>query len=368
MGCNAWNHPLDCRCGWGGDGHKGRGTGGGRRFHSTLPKSSKSFSCDFNPENRLTRCPICKSEVYFIRHNGGSVWLDPPLCPPWYKHPWFDKSNSSKNRSKLGEVSAGYSISTKFVVVFLCEFNEFANIKNLKCNFDDDEFYSFSIKGDARIFVGKICAFHPPAKSIWPMNEYVKKLYYRGEFFKHLNSNLMIDEGVSPSSKKVKETSLVGNKSSNKEVRCKVCGCYLSKEMNYIRHLLKVHGVCLAQERDVTGYMVVDAGKFYGEPASKEEGLCQSVDAREALASRKNDKNIFIVIETAYQKCLNESGWANLADVGGWLKKERPEFKAKRYGFKKLSELIESLGRFSIDKKDMNGLSYGMGVYINLKD
>ena len=38
----------------------------------------------------LTSCPKCKDPVYFIRHNGGSVWIDPPLGPPWYKHPCMD--------------------------------------------------------------------------------------------------------------------------------------------------------------------------------------------------------------------------------------------------------------------------------------
>jgi hypothetical protein len=28
----------------------------------------------------------CGQPVYFIRHNGGSVWVDPPLGPPWHKH------------------------------------------------------------------------------------------------------------------------------------------------------------------------------------------------------------------------------------------------------------------------------------------
>lgn len=40
----------------------------------------------------LTTCPECGCEVYFIRHNGGSVWIDPPLGPPWYKHPCMDNA------------------------------------------------------------------------------------------------------------------------------------------------------------------------------------------------------------------------------------------------------------------------------------
>jgi hypothetical protein len=34
-----------------------------------------------------TKCPKCEAEVFFIRHNGGSVWVEPPLGYPWYKHP-----------------------------------------------------------------------------------------------------------------------------------------------------------------------------------------------------------------------------------------------------------------------------------------
>lgn len=39
---------------------------------------------------RPSRCPRCDKDVFFIRHNGGSVWVDPPLGPPWDKHGCFD--------------------------------------------------------------------------------------------------------------------------------------------------------------------------------------------------------------------------------------------------------------------------------------
>lgn len=41
-----------------------------------------------------TRCPICHASVYFIRHNGGCVWVD-ELGWPWPKHPCFDDAASS---------------------------------------------------------------------------------------------------------------------------------------------------------------------------------------------------------------------------------------------------------------------------------
>ena len=35
-------------------------------------------------------CPKCGADVYFVRHNGGSVWFD-SLGWPWPKHPCFDR-------------------------------------------------------------------------------------------------------------------------------------------------------------------------------------------------------------------------------------------------------------------------------------
>src|SRR5215469_17867948 len=35
---------------------------------------------------RLTTCKHCGKGVFFIRHNGGSVWINPPLGHPWIKH------------------------------------------------------------------------------------------------------------------------------------------------------------------------------------------------------------------------------------------------------------------------------------------
>ncbi len=37
-----------------------------------------------------TLCRTCKKPVYFIRYNGGSVWIDPPLGPPWDRHPCME--------------------------------------------------------------------------------------------------------------------------------------------------------------------------------------------------------------------------------------------------------------------------------------
>lgn len=51
----------------------------------------------------LTTCPRCGAQVFFVRHNGGSVWFD-SLGPPWPKHQCFaDDPTASRLRSRLAE-------------------------------------------------------------------------------------------------------------------------------------------------------------------------------------------------------------------------------------------------------------------------
>jgi hypothetical protein len=43
---------------------------------------------------RELHCPQCGALVFFVRHNGGSVWLD-ELGQPWPKHPCYDNQGST---------------------------------------------------------------------------------------------------------------------------------------------------------------------------------------------------------------------------------------------------------------------------------
>lgn len=94
--CNAHNHPPGCDCGWGGGWHaRGYASSYSTRTLVTLPTIYKS---EFEYDNFCSpsTCPICGESVYFVRHNGGSVWLD-SLGYPWPKHPCFDEDNYSIN-------------------------------------------------------------------------------------------------------------------------------------------------------------------------------------------------------------------------------------------------------------------------------
>lgn len=89
--CNAWNHPADCTCGWGGEGHLGQSPGFANfaGLHVGWYHDGQGL-CWIHSDDvcRPTACPRCKRDVYFVRHNGGSVWFD-ELGWPWSIHPCF---------------------------------------------------------------------------------------------------------------------------------------------------------------------------------------------------------------------------------------------------------------------------------------
>jgi hypothetical protein len=81
---NAWNHEPDCTCGWGGEGHRGRSPGG----YAISPIGCFRWQHRDEDFCRPTTCPRCRASVFFVRHNGGSVWFD-ELGHPWPKHACF---------------------------------------------------------------------------------------------------------------------------------------------------------------------------------------------------------------------------------------------------------------------------------------
>lgn len=107
MGCNAWNHPPDCNCGWGGD------TGGGGysgiyakriadgRLWSNLDLTYDSFTIP------NASCPVCGDPVFFYQSPyGGRVFFD-ELGPPWPKHPCTDTGTSGSARRSGTHFTAG---------------------------------------------------------------------------------------------------------------------------------------------------------------------------------------------------------------------------------------------------------------------
>jgi len=87
--CNAWNHPLSCTCGWGGEGHTGR-RNAFAGFDSWVPPLQPSYESFTKPN---ASCPLCGESVFFYQSpEGGRVFFD-DLGPPWPKHPCTNNSS-----------------------------------------------------------------------------------------------------------------------------------------------------------------------------------------------------------------------------------------------------------------------------------
>jgi len=113
--CNAYNHPSNCACGWGGDCHAGGGHNG------PIPKWDNSNSSpvirtdNYQPEyfsftNPNATCPICGAQVYYYQNcHGSKVYFD-ELGKPWPKHACLTNEKISSMRFDRKDLKFSYDI------------------------------------------------------------------------------------------------------------------------------------------------------------------------------------------------------------------------------------------------------------------
>jgi uncharacterized LabA/DUF88 family protein len=72
------------------------------------------------------------------------------------------------------------------------------------------------------------------------------------------------------------------------------------------------------------------------------------------------------LVSSTISDLADENGWVFLGDLGNLLLKKKPDFDPRNFGFKKLLELIENLGRFEINKES-SGKGNTAHVYVRHK-
>jgi uncharacterized LabA/DUF88 family protein len=100
-------------------------------------------------------------------------------------------------------------------------------------------------------------------------------------------------------------------------------------------------------------------GEQSPEPSKEER-------AGKSLKQLKGDKIVLNLLRSAVEGCSNDDGWANLADVGGNIVNQSPDFDPRNYGFKKLRDLVEATALFEIKEKQV-GDSPAKVIYIKDK-
>lgn len=65
---------------------------------------------------------------------------------------------------------------------------------------------------------------------------------------------------------------------------------------------------------------------------------------------RSNTK-LLAMLREATEEASDEAGWASLGPVGSFINKTMNDFDPRNYGFKKLSELIQAIGLFQVERR-----------------
>lgn len=168
-----FNHFPNCTCGWcrGGGGWRG----GGSHYRAPaapLPAvgTRTTWSCD--DFCCPTTCPRCGAPVFFVRHNGGSVWFD-ELGPPWPKHAcFFDDLTGIRLRTHLTEKArrkrpAFFGVVTETVVTEPGEKDRFV----IHCSDGqviDDE---FNCTADLTKFPGSLVVIEQPEPELYHLHQ-----------------------------------------------------------------------------------------------------------------------------------------------------------------------------------------------------
>src|SRR5690625_3393572 len=77
----------------------------------------------------------------------------------------------------------------------------------------------------------------------------------------------------------------------------------------------------------------------------------------------KQDTKLVNLLRNAVEASSDESGWANLGQVGSYIAKQSPEFDPRNYGYRKLGELVDATKLFNIEERS-TGQGHAAAIYV----
>ena len=136
MSCNGNNHPPWCGCPFAGatgsgDAEAAAEVDASRQLRLTRSRGwsrSRGDGTVVSYTNPNARCPVCGCPVIFYRSpHDGRVFFDPPLGPPWPKHPCTDtRLQGRENRLKYDPTPyrASQALNSSAAIVPMSRSNE----------------------------------------------------------------------------------------------------------------------------------------------------------------------------------------------------------------------------------------------------
>lgn len=135
--------------------------------HLTV-KRSEGSDC------RKTRCPTCRAEVFFLRHNGGSVLIEPPLGPPWEIHPCLSSKQAGLKKIYVSAEALSALGSNKGLRIGVVQSTEVGDARDptiLRIAVGRIENLCIVVKGGADWLAGKLVGIVPFARCIRPLED-----------------------------------------------------------------------------------------------------------------------------------------------------------------------------------------------------
>lgn len=136
---------------------------------------------NLSPESTCfcTDCPKCGHKVFFIRHNGGSVWIDAPLGPPWFKHACFDAPSTTAARSNLvaeyklviPNVAEQSDTSLVIGIVSSTRVDVSRRFTDIKFETGRHNAGGIRLQHNAGFLLGKLCVHDTENFQMWPLDE-----------------------------------------------------------------------------------------------------------------------------------------------------------------------------------------------------
>jgi uncharacterized LabA/DUF88 family protein len=92
------------------------------------------------------------------------------------------------------------------------------------------------------------------------------------------------------------------------------------------------------------------------EPSAGDTADTTAAKTRVASTKLRTDNALVGVLRAAISSASLEDGWADLAAVGSLVRKQRPDFDSRNWGYAKLSELVREIGLFEVGHRPGGGL------------
>ena len=109
----------------------------------------------------------------------------------------------------------------------------------------------------------------------------------------------------------------------------------------YIENLADEQEESSAEEDAAFAEQKRKSHKAADKPKRKLLGLLRKTKDGEVAMSDRQFRKIFKLLNTAYDKYADDTGWADVSAAGSFFKRQDPGFDTVDYGFRKLTDLIE---------------------------